>query len=194
MRGKPEETRQRILTAATKLFYSKGIRAVGVDAIAAEAGLTKRTLYHHYESKDALTAAYLEAQNEPVLAALIKSVIRVSGGVTEQIEGLFLAFARQTENSAWHGCPFARAVSELREFENDIISNIAAKHKRTFEEWLESHFASSSVAEPDLLARQIMVLVDGAITQLLIHRDPSYATAAAAAAVALIRQRFPNDE
>lgn len=189
MRGKPEETKRRILSAATKLFYSKGIRAVGVDAIAAEAGVTKRTLYHHHESKDALVAAYLEAQNEPVLAALIKSVTRVSGDVTEQIEGLFVSFARQAENAAWHGCPFARAVSELREFESDAISEIAARHKRIFEEWLECHFASNSVAEPAFLARQIMVLVDGAITQLLIHRDPSYATAAGSAAVALIRQR-----
>jgi len=192
VRGKPEETKRRILKAATKLFYAKGIRAVGVDAIAAEAGVTKRTLYHHHESKDALVAAYLEAQNEPVLAALIKSVSSASGEVTDQIEGLFLTFARQAENSEWHGCPFARAVSELREFEDNAVSAIAAKHKRTFEDWLEGHFASNGVDEPGLLARQTMVLVDGAITQLLIHRDPSYATAAAAAAVALIRQRVTN--
>ncbi len=190
MRGNPEETKQRLLAAATKLFYSKGIRAVGVDAIASEAGVTKRTLYHHYESKDVLIAAYLEAQNEPVLAALIKSVTRASGGITEQIEGLFATFARQAGKSTWHGCPFARAVSELREFENDTVSNIAAKHKRMFEEWLENHLASNNVDEPGLLARQIIVLVDGAITQLLIHRDPSYATAAASAAVALIQQRL----
>lgn len=192
MRGKPEETRKRILAAATKLFYANGIRAVGVDAIAAEAGITKRTLYHHHESKDALIAAYLEAQNEPVLAALIKSVTRVPGDVADQIEGLFTTFGRQAENAAWHGCPFARAVSELREFENDAVAGIAARHKRTFEEWLEGRFDDGGASEPDLLARQIMVLVDGAITQLLIHRDPSYATAAAAAAGVLIRQRLPD--
>ena len=121
---------------------------------------------------------------------MIKSITRVSGSVTEQIEALFLTFARQAESSNWHGCPFARAVSELREFENDVISGIAARHKRTFEEWLASHFAASSVSDPGLLARQIMVLVDGAITQLLIHRDPSYATAAGIAAVALIKQQL----
>lgn len=188
MRGNPVETKQRILTAAAKLFYAKGVRAVGVDSIASEAGITKRTLYHHFDCKDTLIAAYLEAQNEPVLAALIKSITRVSGTITEQIEGLFLTFGKQAENSAWHGCPFARAVSELREFENDAVAGIAAKHKLAFEEWLSDHLSSNDVDEAELVARQLTILVDGAITQLLIHRNPSYATAAASAAVALIRE------
>lgn len=190
MRGNPVETKQRILTAAAKLFYAKGVRAVGVDLIASEAGITKRTLYHHFNCKDALIAAYLEAQNEPVLAALIKSITRVSGTITEQIEGLFLTFGKQAENSAWHGCPFARAVSELREFENDAIAGIATKHKLAFEEWFSDYLSSNDVDEAELVARQLMILVDGAITQLLIHRDPSYATAAASAAVALIRENM----
>ncbi|HYT48639.1 MAG TPA: helix-turn-helix domain-containing protein, partial [Burkholderiales bacterium] len=53
---------ERILAAADKLFYRQGIRAVGVDAVAAEAGVSKRTLYNHYPSKDDLIAAYLTAQ------------------------------------------------------------------------------------------------------------------------------------
>ncbi|MDJ0950151.1 MAG: TetR family transcriptional regulator [Alphaproteobacteria bacterium] len=192
MRGIPAETRKRILAAATDLFYAKGIRAVGVDAIAAAAGVTKRTLYLHFDGKDDLIAAYLEARNEPVLAGLIKSVMRSSGGIAAQIEGLFLAFARQAGNPNWHGCPFARAVSELRETPNDAVSEIAARHKRAFEDWLAEHLASHHVAEPALVARQLMVLVDGCITQILIHRDPSYAAAAAAAAVALVERRLPD--
>lgn len=192
MRGIPEETKKRILNAATRLFYANGIRAIGVDAIAEKAGVTKRTLYKHFESKDALIAAYLEAQNEPVLAALARSVTSASGEIAEQIEGLFLGFARQAANPNWHGCPFARAVSELREFENDDVSRIAANHKHLFEHWLEDHLASNNVGDAALVARQLIVLVDGCITQLLIHRDPSYATAAASAAAALIRRRLTN--
>ena len=192
MRGKPAETKQRILSAASRLFYSKGVRAVGVDLISAEAGVTKRTLYHHFESKDALVAAYLEAWNEPVLAALIKSITRVPGGIIAQVEGLFLTFGKQAESAEWHGCPFARAVSELREFETDAVSSIAAKHKRAFEDWLSGYLSSNSVDDADLVARQLMILVDGAITQLLIHRDPSYANAAASAAIALISKNVTN--
>ena len=190
MRGIPAETRKRILKAATDLFYAKGIRAVGVNAIASAAGVTKRTLYQHFDSKDELIVAYLEAINEPVLAGLIKSVPRVSGDIAEQVEGLFMTFARQAGNPKWHGCPFARAVSELRETTNDAVSSIATKHKRTFEEWLADHLASHGVDEPTLVARQLMVLIDGCITQILIHRDPSYAVAAAGAAVTLVKHRW----
>ena len=50
-------TRKRIIEAASKLFYGEGIRAVSVDAVAEKAGVTKRTLYYHFESKDELVAA-----------------------------------------------------------------------------------------------------------------------------------------
>jgi len=189
MRGVPEETKARILGAATKLFYANGIRAIGVDTIAAKAGVTKRTLYKHFESKDALIAAYLEAQHEPLLAALIKSMTRAKGDIANQVEGLFVAIARQARNESWHGCPFARAVSELRKSGNDVIAGIAGRHKHAFEQWLEGHLAAGKVNSSELLARQIMVLVDGAIIQVLIHREPHYATAAAQAAVTLVRQQ-----
>ena len=52
--------KERILETADKLFYLQGIRAIGVDTIAAEIGISKRTLYNHFPSKDALIAAYLE--------------------------------------------------------------------------------------------------------------------------------------
>lgn len=190
MRGIPAETKKRILEAGTDLFYANGIRAVGVDAIASAAGVTKRTLYAHFNSKDALIAAYLEARNEPVLARLITSMTRASGDITAQVEDLFMSFAVQADNPNWHGCPFARAVSELRESPNEAVSEIAAKHKRAFEEWLADHLASHAVEDSDLVAKQLMVLLDGCITQILIHRDPSYAGAAASAAVALIKNQL----
>ena len=60
---------ERILAAAGKLFYTRGIRAVGVDRVAAEAGVSKRTLYSHYPSKDALITAYLMARREEKVSA-----------------------------------------------------------------------------------------------------------------------------
>ncbi len=58
-------TRERIISAAAKLFYNEGIRSVSVDAVAEEAGVTKRTLYYHFASKDDLIGAYLEARDQP---------------------------------------------------------------------------------------------------------------------------------
>ncbi|NKB59108.1 MAG: TetR family transcriptional regulator [Alphaproteobacteria bacterium] len=190
-RRNPEETRQRILQAATDLFYARGIRAVGVDAIAAEAGVTKRTMYKHFESKDALIVCYLEARDEPVLTGLINSIANAPGDIADRIASMFIALAKRAEGKSWQGCPFARAVSELRDADTGDVAKIAGDHKHTFEHWLEMHLAADSVESADLVARQVMVLLDGCITQLLIHRDSSYAYASAKAARCLIRARCP---
>ena len=62
-----DPTRARILAAANKLFYAEGIRGVSVDAVAEKAGITKKTLYYHFRSKDDLVAAYLAARDQPNL-------------------------------------------------------------------------------------------------------------------------------
>ncbi|TGV79729.1 TetR/AcrR family transcriptional regulator, partial [Mesorhizobium sp. M00.F.Ca.ET.149.01.1.1] len=65
MSEKPNPTRKRLVDAATRLFYAEGIGRVSVDAVAEKAGLTKRTLYYHFKSKDDLIAAYLDARDQP---------------------------------------------------------------------------------------------------------------------------------
>ena len=73
------DTRERIIAAASKLFYSDGIRGVSVDAVAAKAGLTKRTLYYHFRSKDDLVAAYLAAPR-PTQPHAVPALVRRDRG------------------------------------------------------------------------------------------------------------------
>lgn len=193
-RVNPEETRERILNTATKLFYTRGILAVGVNTIAAEAGVTKRTLYKHFASKDKLIAAYLEARNQPILTALIQSIIDVKGNVSKQVEGLFVALGKRSESDHWQGCPFARAVSELRDAKNYQIIEIADNHKTTFEEWLQNYLHEHGVKQSSKIAKQIIILMDGAIVHLLIHRDPEYAIVAGKAAVALVNAALAQEK
>lgn len=185
-RGNPEETRARIVAAASDLFYAQGVRAVGVDLIAAEADVTKRTLYKHFATKAELVAAYLEARDEAVLSGLIRTITEVDSDPAEQVERLFCRLAESSSNPHWHGCPFARIVGELRDPIDREIVEIAARHKRVFKDWLADYFSARDVRQPDVVARQILILVDGAITELLIHRDADYALAAGQAARKLI--------
>ena len=67
MSANSDQTRERIVAAAARLFYNEGIRAASVDAIAEKAGVTKKTLYYHFRSKDELIAAYLESRDQPTL-------------------------------------------------------------------------------------------------------------------------------
>src|SRR4026207_222413 len=96
---------ERILAAADKLFYRQGIRAVGADAVAAEAGVSKRTLYNHYPSKDALIAAYLTAR--------FKQIAPSDAPAREQILGTFDRLERIFQATGFRGCPFVNAVAEI---------------------------------------------------------------------------------
>ena len=82
-------TRERIISAASKLFYEDGIRGVGVDAVAAKAGITKRTLYYHFKSKDDLVAAYLGARDQPNLALFKQWFAETDQGLPEKVERIF---------------------------------------------------------------------------------------------------------
>src|SRR4030081_1383418 len=97
--------KDRILETADRLFYLRGIRAVGVDTIAAEIGISKRTLYNHFPSKDELIAAYLARRFRQVPASEKPPI--------EQILGTFDSLERHFARADFRGCPFVNAVAEL---------------------------------------------------------------------------------
>src|SRR5882757_9093171 len=97
---------ERILETADRLFYGQGIRAVGVDTIAAEIGISKRTLYNYFPSKDELIVAYLSRRVRPAPVSDVPPV--------EQILGDFDRLERSFARSGFRGCPFVNAVAELK--------------------------------------------------------------------------------
>jgi AcrR family transcriptional regulator len=165
-------TRTQIIQAADDLFYGEGIRSASVDAIAERAGVTKRTLYYHFRSKDDLIAAYLEARDEGTLA--------------DQIAGFFQKLARVANDAKWKGCGFLRAAAELAGTPGHPAQKIGSAHKKKFEAWLAGRITGEGLDDSALRARQLMILLDGAVAQMLIHRDPLYALAAGKAASALL--------
>jgi AcrR family transcriptional regulator len=181
------KTRRGLIAAADKLFYGEGIRATGVDAIAAAAGVTKRTLYYHFDCKDDLVAAYLDGRDLPTLGryqALIKDPTQSAG---EQVRTIFAHLAENAKDRHWRGCSFVRAAVEFVDMPGHPARVIAARHKKRFEDWLVQILSADQFGEAASLARQIMILFDGAVTQILIHRDPSYALSAGDAAAALLK-------
>ena len=98
---------ERILQTTDRLFYEQGIRAVGVDTVAAEVGISKRTLYNYYPSKDELIAAYLSRRFRPMELT--------DQPAAEQILGNFDRLERSFASDRFRGCPFVNAVAELKE-------------------------------------------------------------------------------
>lgn len=179
-------TRERIVTAAARLFYDKGIRNVGVDAVAAKAGVTKRTLYYHFTSKDELIAAYLAARDQPNLALFKRWFGEAPGGIAAKVEAIFGNLAKAARHPRWKGCGFLRTAAELADLPGHPAIRIGAAHKKRFEEWLRQELAGEGIGEPGLLARQIVLLLDGSFAVVLLHRDADYMEAAGQAAATLI--------
>ena len=171
------DMKTRILETADRLFYLQGIRAVGVDTIAAEIGISKRTLYNHFPSKDELIAAYL-GRRSVTMPASDKSPI-------EQILGTFDALERRFAAKDFRGCPFVNAVAELGA-EDHAVRQIATAFKDGRRARFRELLLRLGVSDADRLATQLQLLVDGAIAADLVHNDPSMAVAAKQAATVLL--------
>ena len=182
------KTHQRILDAAFALFYRHGFARVGVDAIAAAAGITKRTLYDHFRSKDELLAAVLEFHHELALAHIRRWADRLSGDAATMLETLFADLADWAAKPRWTGPGFTRLVMELADLPGHPARAIARRHKKAVEAWLAGELARKRVKSPEECARQVVLLLEGTTALMVIHGDRRYADAAAAAAKRLVRR------
>jgi AcrR family transcriptional regulator len=184
-------TRERIISAANALFYNDGIRGVSVDAVAERAGVTKRTLYYHFRSKDDLVAAYLAGRDQPNLALFRKWFSEAEGGMPAKVQAIFRNLARSARHPKWKGCGFLRTSAELANMPGHPAIRIGAAHKKKFEAWLRATFEAEDIADPLRLARQILLLLDGSFAVVLLHRDPGYMETAGEAASTLIEAALP---
>jgi AcrR family transcriptional regulator len=168
---------ERILAAADRLFYSQGIRAVGVDTVAAEAGVSKRTLYNHYPSKDDLIGAYLTARFKPIAPS--------DAPAREQIRGAFDYLERRFAHPDFRGCPYVNAVTELSDPRHPAMK-IALRFKEQRRAWFQSLLERLGARSPAALATQLQILFEGALASALVRGDPSLARSARDAAEVLL--------
>ncbi len=169
-----EAMHERILATADRLFNGEGIRAVGVDKIAAEIGISKRTLYNYYPSKDELVFAYLSRRHVPV-----RSSAQPPG---EQILELFDWLEHWFASDGFRGCPFVNAVAEM----GGSAAKIAIEFKEQRRVWMRALLEQINVSDPDSLATQLAILVEGAIASALVRGDPTIARSAKQAARTLL--------
>ena len=171
------EMRERILETADRLFYGQGIRAVGVDTVAAEIGISKRTLYNHFPSKDELIVAYLQRRLKPTPPSDLPPA--------EQILGNFERLERTFAAGVFRGCPFVNAVAELKEPAH-AANKLAFEFKEQRRLWFRERLVQLGAKDADALALQLQILADGAIAAALVRGDPKVAGVAQQAARVLL--------
>ena len=183
-------TRRHIIDAAYALFYKRGFARAGVDAIAAAAGVTKRTFYYHFDSKDTLVAEVLGAQHELMLMHIGQWFDRARGDPFSMTEILFSDFATWAREPRWQGSGFTRVAMELAGSPGHPGRAAARRHKAAVERLFAEKLALDGVSDAAKLARQLVLLIEGCNSLVLIHGDTAYAEAARDAARCLVRQHL----
>ena len=175
--AKPD-MKDRILETADRLFYLQGIRAVGVDTIAAEIGISKRTLYNHFPSKDALISAYL-ARRFVAPRPSDKSPV-------EQILGTFNSLERRFCGQGFSRLPLRQCGGRTRRRPRRC-EKLPSPSRKAAGSGFATCWCSSASRTRKRWRRSLRLLVDGSIAQDLVRNDPAMARAAKEAATVLLR-------
>ncbi|HEV7640216.1 MAG TPA: helix-turn-helix domain-containing protein [Gaiellaceae bacterium] len=163
------ESDARVAQLAGELFHEHGITATGVEALSKAAGISKRTLYERFGSKDGLIAAAFEAFDDPVFERFTMPAAQAATP-RGQIEQLFAELEAAIDSPEFRGCPFANASGELADPDHPAHV-VIRRHRDRFRKWLVSRAREAGAADPLLLGRQLMIVYDGIQAQALVQRS-----------------------
>jgi AcrR family transcriptional regulator len=172
------------------LFYARGVRAVGVDLIIAEAQVAKATFYKHFRSKDELVVAYLDRVDAVWTGQLHAAAAAAGTDPADQLVGLFDALGTACRRDGYRGCAFLNAAAEA--VPGTEVHTRTLLHKRAVLGWLQELATRAGADDPALLARSLALLVDGALADGALAADPEAVRAAQHAAAGLVAAAVPR--
>src|SRR6266568_5794050 len=175
--------RKRIFDTASELFYLKGIRAVGVETIAAEADTTKMSLYRNFPSKDQLVAEWLREHDASFWQTWDAMASRYPKDPRRQIKAAFALLAKHVSDPSARGCPMANAAVEITEKDHPA-RKVIETHKAKLRGRLAALCEQAGAREPALLADALFLLMEGAQVSIILGvRGPVQNVARAADAL-----------
>jgi AcrR family transcriptional regulator len=155
------EARARLLSTASRLFYSEGLHAVGVDRIIVTAGVTRATLYRHFPSKDDLLVAYLTEADTAIRTRV--SATRAQGASTDDIiRAVAQSIADDIQKPGFRGCAFLNAAAEYPH-QTHPVHGAVLKHREWFLETMTELFAETGKPDPGPAGNHFVMLRDGAM-------------------------------
>jgi AcrR family transcriptional regulator len=168
------QTRERILDAADRLLNAQGIRQTGVDAISAEAGLTKVTLYKHFDSKEQLVAEVLGRREEKWREWFETSVCERASSATDQILAIFDVLEEWFQTEDFRGSIFINASVETRA-SNHPYHAVVLEHMRKNRDFVRKLAISANLPDPEQVEWHVITLIRGSIVSALMENDASVA-------------------
>ncbi|WP_429298197.1 TetR/AcrR family transcriptional regulator [Paraburkholderia sp. GAS199] len=156
------DIRNKILETASDLFYRHGVRAVGVDLVVEKAGVAKTSLYRHFRTKDDLIAAFLEREDQAFWAIWNRVAESCNGDARAELTAELDWIGTRVGQPGYRGCAQLNVTAEFPEADHPA-RQVAIAHKRKLREQLKGIVERLHVGDPDLIAGQIAMLVDGAL-------------------------------
>jgi AcrR family transcriptional regulator len=156
---RPSEARSRLLSTATRIFYTEGIHSVGIDRIVAEAQVTRATLYRHFPGKEELVLAYL---NEVDLAMRAQADAAATAEPAETLRAIAQGIAQGIRSAGFRGCAFLNAAAEYSDPGHPVHQAVLA-HRQWFLETVTDLMTRVSETSAEPAARHFVMLRDGAM-------------------------------
>jgi len=179
--------RDELVQKALDAFYRNGFHATGMDMLVAETGISKTSMYKHFRTKDDLILAVLRLRDERFRNWLYRRMEELASSPRDQLIAMFDALGEWFKEQGFKGCMFIKASSEYQEPTNPIHMQ-SADHKRLLEQHFTQLAADAGYGNPEVLARQLLLLKEGAmVTAHLGHTEAPAEDAKLAAIVLLDR-------
>lgn len=180
----PEATRARIVAAAQELFYERGVHAVGVNEIAERSGASKLSIYRYFDSKNGLVEAVLDARSQHVRDWITRRTATAAPG-RDRVLALFDLLLSWYGEADYRGCIVVNTAIDTRDGTPDVRALVRG-HLAWYRQFLAEQLDTAGVGDSELLARRLLILIEGATTITAMERDPLAGLDARAAADVLI--------
>lgn len=177
--------KEQILETASELFYSQGIKATGVDVIVKVAGTTKMSLYKYFPSKDDLVVAFLRKRDEDFTNWFVRQVNGKADRPKDKLLAIFEVIGEWLDIPEFRGCAFINASAEFP-VENNPVHRVSAEFYEKFRKYIADLASAAGAKNPDNLAQQLALLIEGVIVSEQMKRGSKAIIAARCAAEALI--------
>lgn len=177
--------REKILNVASDLFQTRGINSTGVDTIVAVAGTTKMTLYKHFHTKENLILEVLKRHNQEFRDWLAEKLGESSRTPDKKLQALFDYIEEWMAAPEFRGMPFLKASAEFPNEENPV-HRLSIEQARQFRQYLASLGLEAGASDPETLALQLSMLIEGAMLAEQMRRGSGAAKHAKKAARVLI--------
>lgn len=151
-----------LIDTAIELFARDGFHNTGIDTIIREAGVTKRTLYNHFETKDALVLAALEEHHDRFVEGFAGGVLTASDEPRVQLLAVFDVAHDWFSGDKFYGCLFINVIGEYAETKSDIRT-LAQAFKGHVRGFVQDIAAKAGATDPELLAKELAILLEGSI-------------------------------